>query len=302
MDYRKSLEFIINRRRDDLSQADAFFKAMLASNPEFREAELNVRAAELKYVKGGVSKNELDKLRIKRDAVIKKLNIADKLNPPPHCPVCGDTGRTENGLCSCVKKLAISSRSDSAELPFRSFDEFTPELYPEYARPLVTRTAEVLRAVIEKGGDAKKKNICLIGKTGTGKTFLASCAVGLAAAMGRSVVSVTAFSFVDRALKYHTGFNENRFEHLSPLLDADVLFIDDLGTESILKNVTLEYLYHVVNERQLKHLTTIITSNLSVDEIAVRYGERIASRLFDKKLCFTAEFDFNDVRKIKLSD
>ena len=58
----------------------------------------------------------------------------------------------------------------------------------------------------------------------------------------------------------------------------------------------------LVNQRQLRGLTTVITSNLSVDGVAARYGERIASRLFDRTLCYTAEFDFADIRKIKIGD
>ena len=120
--------------------------------------------------------------------------------------------------------------------------------------------------------------------------------------MGRTVVFVTAFTFLNRALSYHTSFDQGRADMLTPLLDCDVLIIDDLGTESVLKNVTAEYLYLVVNQRQLRGLTTVITSNLSVDGVAARYGERIASRLFDRTLCYTAEFDFADIRKIKIGD
>lgn len=300
MDYKAAVNFIVDRRRDDLAAADAFFKRALARDPEFRAAELALRSAELDWARGKRPQAEVDELRRVRDAIVDKRGYRDKITPPPHCPVCGDTGRTKDGFCRCVKKLAIESRSDNVEFPLRSFDEIDYSLFAPDAKTFVEKTAANLKAIADKGASAKRKNVNLIGGSGTGKTFLAACFAGESEAVGRTVVFVTAFTFLNRALSYHTSFDQGRADMLTPLLDCDVLIIDDLGTESVLKNVTAEYLYLVVNQRQLRGLTTVITSNLSVDGIAARYGERIASRLFDRKLCYTAEFDFADIRKIKI--
>ena len=294
MDYKAAVNFIVDRRRDDLAAADAFFKRALARDTEFRAAELALRSAELDWARGKRPQAEVDELRRVRDAIVDKRGYRDKITPPPHCPVCGDTGRTKDGFCRCVKKLAIESRSDNVEFPLRSF---APD-----AKTFVEKTAANLKAIADKGASAKRKNVNLIGGSGTGKTFLAACFAGESEAVGRTVVFVTAFTFLNRALSYHTSFDQGRADMLTPLLDCDVLIIDDLGTESVLKNVTAEYIYLVVNQRQLRGLTTVITSNLSVDGVAARYGERIASRLFDRKLCYTAEFDFADIRKIKIGD
>lgn len=301
MDYKSAVNFIVNRRRDDLAAASAFFKRALARDPEFRVAELALRHAELEFARGNVAEAEVTELRRVRDEIVKKRGYGDKLNPPPHCPICGDTGKTRDGFCRCVKKLAIESRSDSVEFPLRSFDEIDYSLFLPGAKSFVEKTAANLKAIADKGADAKRKNVNLIGGSGTGKTFLASCFAGESEAVGRTVVFITAFTFLNLALSYHTSFDRGRADTLAPLLDCDVLIIDDLGTESMLKNVTAEYLYLVVNQRQLRGLTTVITSNLSIDGIAVRYGERIASRLFDRRLCYTAEFDFADIRKIKIN-
>ncbi|MFR5061841.1 MAG: ATP-binding protein [Christensenellales bacterium] len=300
MDYKKALNYIVNRRRDELAEADAFFKRLLASSPEFKDAELKLRAAELDFAKGLTSGDKVEAIRASRDAVIEKLNVKDKLTPPPRCHLCRDTGRYNGSLCRCVKKLAIEEKTDNVEFPLRSFSDLDPGLFEDGAKDLVMRTAAELKAIAVKGENAKRKNINLIGGTGTGKTFLASCFAGEVSALGRTVVFITAFTFVDRALKYHTTFDGGRAESLAPVLDCDALIIDDLGTESMFKNVTAEYLYHVINERQLKGRTTVITSNLTINEIAGRYGERIASRLFDKKLCYTREFTFADIRRLEL--
>lgn len=300
MDYKKAINFIVSRRREDLAEADAFFKRLLSARPEFRQAELALRAAQLDFAKGKGSEKEVKRLEKIRDDVIDKLGVREKLYPSPHCKKCGDTGRTGKEICGCVKKLAIETRGDCVQFPMRLFEDADFSVFSERDLPLAIKTAAELKAIALKGAEAKRKNINLLGKTGTGKTYFASCFAGESSLAGRTVVFITAFSFVDRALKYHTSFTADKAEQLSPLLDADVLIIDDLGTESMLKNVTAEYLYHVINERQLNKRTTLITSNLSIDEIAIRYGERTASRLFDKKLCYTREFDFKDIRKIDI--
>ena len=61
MDYKKAINFIVSRRRDDLAEADAFFKRLLSRSPEFKEAELALRAAELDFADAlGVEKLDED--------------------------------------------------------------------------------------------------------------------------------------------------------------------------------------------------------------------------------------------------
>ncbi|MDE6399177.1 MAG: ATP-binding protein, partial [Clostridiales bacterium] len=142
----------------------------------------------------------------------------------------------------------------------------------------------------------KKRCIVIGGGTGNGKTYLAGCFAKQLLERGASVMALTAFAANDRFLKYHTCFDANKSDWLDPLLDSTLLVIDDLGTESILKNVTLEYLYQVINERNTAGKLTMVTTNLGKDGILARYGERIYSRLFDKSLSYVAYFTGKDIR------
>ena len=83
-------------------------------------------------------------------------------------------------------------------------------------------------------------------------------------------------------LKYHTTFNNSKFEILEPLETCECLLIDDLGTEPILNNVTGDYLLELIKGRVMAGKTTLINSNITLDGINDRYGERIFSRLVDK--------------------
>jgi DNA replication protein DnaC len=57
-----------------------------------------------------------------------------------------------------------------------------------------------------------------------------------------------------------------------------------------------EYLYLILNERMLNNLSTIITTNLEPGEILTNYGERIFSRLVNKKTSICINLDGEDLR------
>ena len=58
----------------------------------------------------------------------------------------------------------------------------------------------------------------------------------------------------------------------------DLLIIDDLGTEMTTQFVC-SALYHVVNTRLMESRPTIISTNLTPEQLSVRYSPQIASRL-----------------------
>ena len=300
MNLKQAVNFIVRRRNDDLIRSRAKLNELLNTNPQFRQAELNKRAVELNYALGKASEQEYALAVAKRDEVVNALGVGDILDPPYHCEKCKDTGLVGDKFCECAKAISINSTGDLIRFTLNDFSSFKPELYGENA-PQIAKIIDDLKTIAKKGSSAVRKNINLLGKAGTGKTFLASCFANECIKLGMSVVFITAFDFFERARKYHTTYTADKDDFLAPLLSANVLIIDDLGTESILKNITVEYLYSIINERQLDKKLTFITSNLTINEFAIRYSERTASRIFDKKLCYTREFSFDDIRKIKLN-
>ena len=61
--------------------------------------------------------------------------------------------------------------------------------------------------------------------------------------------------------------------------DADLLILDDLGTEYI-SQLTISVLYELINTRMLCHRPTIYTSNIVDSSIfEARYTEKVASRI-----------------------
>lgn len=86
-------------------------------------------------------------------------------------------------------------------------------------------------------------------------------------------------SVIDYKLSKQKDINENIYKSV---LEADLLIIDDLGTES-LNSMKLSELFTILNTRILnlnnKITKTIISTNLNVNDIFRNYEERIGSRI-----------------------
>ena len=59
---------------------------------------------------------------------------------------------------------------------------------------------------------------------------------------------------------------------------CDLLIVDDLGTE-ITNSFVASQLFSCLNERNLRKKSTIISTNLSLEELRDRYSDRIFSRI-----------------------
>ncbi len=299
MNYKQAINFIQQRRKNQLIAAENAYFDALDKFPELKAADEEYRKETLAALKSGNTekaqraKNEISK-------VLKKLDLLRTVNPVPYCSKCGDKGFINGGYCDCVRALTIGN--DLISFPLHDFDDIDYNLFSETESNKFMKVANDLKTVFDKKfPESKKRIFSLLGNSGTGKTYLASCCVNAVLKRGYTPVFITAFEFLSRTAKYHTTFDETRDEYIQPLLDCDLLAIDDLGTEAVYKNITLEYLYLVINERQIRGRHTMITSNLSLNELQKRYGAHITSRLLDDKTCYTHEFNGQDIRKKDIS-
>lgn len=291
MDYKKAIQQIRQRRKNDLLISESKLLDALRQHPELRKLDVEIRSLEIDQRIGKeVDSKHLSQLKTKRNNYLKKLGIS--LDTPPRCNFCKDTGVFENKPCSCVISLVTPSHS-----PDFSFKNSDLSVFDKADRPKVEKVYEVMLTFCKSFPDTKAKNIVFLGRAGTGKTFLAACIANQLLIDGFSVVFVSAFGFVNQMLKYHTAPIEEKLLHISPLIDCDLLVIDDLGTENILRNVTIEYLYNVLNERIRLKKHILITTNLDQEGLAARYGERIFSRLCDKRSSSWIVLAEKDVRK-----
>lgn len=100
---------------------------------------------------------------------------------------------------------------------------------------------------------------------------------------GKTVLYQTAPILLESVIDYKMSKQKNSFENIyKSVLEADLLIIDDLGTES-LNSMKLSELFTIINTRILnlnnKITKTIISSNLNIKDIFRNYEERIGSRI-----------------------
>ncbi len=100
---------------------------------------------------------------------------------------------------------------------------------------------------------------------------------------GKTVLYQTAPILLESIIDYKMSKNKNSIDNIyKSILEADLLIIDDLGTES-LNSMKLSELFTVINTRILnlnnKITKTIISTNLNINDIFKNYEERIGSRI-----------------------
>lgn len=100
---------------------------------------------------------------------------------------------------------------------------------------------------------------------------------------GKTVLYQTAPVLLESVINYKMNRQKNNdVNFYNSILEADLLIIDDLGTES-LNSMKLSELFIILNTRLLnsnnKITKTIISTNLGITDIFKFYEERIGSRI-----------------------
>jgi len=102
------------------------------------------------------------------------------------------------------------------------------------------------------------------------------------------------FYNVPRMLYYVKRDFQDRGDYQDRVLDSNNVFIlDDIGVEKVTEFVE-EFLYMLINNQYEKVYPIIITSNLSLSQLAERLGDRIVSRI--KEMCEVVEIKGEDKR------
>ena len=241
-----------------------------------------------------------------REALAAEYFEVGYLDDSPICQICGGSGYVGTNMCECLKELCrqeqkkeISILSGSKE----NFNQFRLDYYPDHYDPKYrvnprSLMEEVLRSCRSYAATftPASGNLLFVGGTGLGKTFLSACVARTVADRGYSVVYETAAHLFAKLEQAKFSPNEDNRREAARFTECDLLIIDDLGTEMTNSFVSSQ-LFSCLNERKLRRKATIISTNLSLEELRDRYSDRVFSRITsDYELC---KLTGSDIRMLK---
>lgn len=278
---------LIEKRKKEAEKEYAEKLESLKKNEEFAEAYSRVSYLKFEFARCEVFKIPVDEELRKEyeektrfiSAELRKVGIREDNLPNYGCPKCLDTGYN-NGKCKCLEKARIEiNLTDYKVLKTvpDDLDGIDKNFYKEESDNYAKRIEFLKQRFLN--GDLE---VCTVtGAPGTGKTFLADVVMKEFLLMGKSIKIINSVHLNREFLEYHCAPLTEKSVLWEEIVGYDCMLIDDLGVESVINNVTMQYLYELLTERIGKK--TIITTNLSPIQLEDRYGQRIFSRLSDKR-------------------
>ncbi len=287
---RKAHEILAERRfkerqrldaLDDTLRRDALYSILNSERIDLR-ADIVRLASQNKD--NSLQKAKYDDIIARLDKRIEELGVRKEMLKPNYvCPLCKDTGFVDGEECSCLKQVLFDLlKENCGNLPTEicDFSQVDYSIYTEDSLPRFQKYYSILERISEKFPNNDAKIIGVYGAVGIGKTHGISVLANNLMKKGFSVCYLNSAQMNSIFLKYHLAKEGAKQDIWEPLIEADLLILDDLGAEPNINNVTVNYLYCLLEERFNK--TTCFTSNLSEIALRNKYNDRVFSRLSHK--------------------
>ncbi|SDZ24619.1 DNA replication protein DnaC [Proteiniborus ethanoligenes] len=271
---------------DEISKTGLLIATAMLQNPQLYEENLNKIKA------------EMEKLKREKAILMTENNFPlEYLDVNYLCNKCSDTGFLKNGSkCNCLKQEMINRayRMSGVQhaLEKENFKTFNINIFsPEpFENEKLSPRENMLNILNNCEGfcinfdEDNEENLLFYGTTGLGKTFMCNCIAKALLDRGKIVIYQTAFKILEIIEEHRFRRNSQQSmddNNYNLLFDADLLIIDDLGTE-LTNTFTNTEIFNIINSRLLRRNKTIISTNLSLMEIANTYDNRTFSRVFGK--------------------
>jgi len=297
---RRARDRLAQAREDRASEDRQHLAEAYERVPRIREIDRELRmtmaqAAMAAFQAGTDGRKELEAVRDRNLALQReRARLAEEnfeegfLDETPICEKCGGTGYIGANMCECLRELCRQEQKKEVSILSGSRESFSHFRLDYYSDQVDTNYGVSPRTVMEKNlrecknyalfFSDKSENLLLSGNPGLGKTFLSACIARTVADRGYSVAYETAGHLFTKMERAKFGNDEQARQETERYTRCDLLILDDLGTE-MPGQFTNVALYGIVNDRLLLGKPTIISTNLTTEDIAKRYTPQIASRL-----------------------
>lgn len=273
----------------------AYEKIPMLQQLDEREADASVECATKLFAgdthAGKQLENQLASIQNQRQLLLVQHGFSpDYLTLTYSCPLCKDTGFTENRQkCVCFYKAATellyNESNHREQYKKENFDTFSLDYYNNdtldaktgaSALALAQNALQTAKAYVHAFASSPG-SLLIYGPTGVGKTFLSNCIAKELIEDIYSVVHLSAATLFERlaAHQFHQEENEALYD---TIYDCDLLIIDDLGTE-VINSFVINSFCQCVDTRLKEKKGTIITTNLELADLQAQYLDRTFSRL-----------------------
>ncbi len=228
---------------------------------------------------------------------------ADYLEPGYTCTDCLDTGYINGEKCHCFRQMEITLLYEQSNIQeMIAKENFSTLSYEYYEGEDLTRFQNAVNVSknFVTGFKNHYQNLFFYGTVGTGKSFLSGCIAKELLSQGCSVIYFSANGLFETLARYafDTKSKDTLYNLNKDLYNCDLVIIDDLGTE-VTNNFVSSQLFAILNERHLRQKATIISTNLSLEELRDRYSERVFSRITSNySICKLTGKDIRIQRKL----
>ncbi|MBE6008313.1 MAG: DNA replication protein DnaC [Lachnospiraceae bacterium] len=309
-------------REKNKARQKARYSSLCEKFPRIAEIDREINMLGIKSVQAtildpksapSIAKNLGEKiaaLKAEKDSVIASSGIDEGyLSLEYDCPLCEDTGYIGNERCTCLKNKLLNANYDMSNikniLEFENFGTFNINYYSEETdeyygiSPRTNALANLDRAMEFCSSFSSGKSLMIFGEPGLGKTFLCNCIAKDILDKGHTVIYTTSWQLFKKLADatFRREDDEDAYnDALDDIISCDLLIIDDLGTE-LTNSFTVSEFFNIINLRFNSSLSTILSTNLSLEELTEKYSERVTSRIIGS--CDILRFFGDDIRLIK---
>lgn len=297
--YKTVKDEITAKRNKAIAEAEARNNEVRELSPKIAKIDEELSGTGYAIFKAACSGRDVEPIK-RRNIELQSMRRAelaalgfpeDYTEPKFSCALCSDTGSVDLKLCECFKKrLVLENIKNSGMgklIEEQSFENFDLEWYRKSGDEVYRRMCEYYKRAKRYAqsfgeGGGRVGNAMLIGNTGLGKTHLTTAVAKTVIEKGYNVLYDSAqnivFDFEGERFKSGYGAGESATDRY---FECDLLIIDDLGSEFV-SQYSVSCLYNLINTRCNRGLPTMVSTNLTLDELTKKYHGRITSRLLSK--------------------
>ena len=148
---------------------------------------------------------------------------------------------------------------------------------------------------------ANNNGLLIYGKPGTGKSFLSFCIANYLLDNGVKVIACSISTILEKIKEYSSFGNNKMTVFNNELKKADLLIIDDLGSENSSEWINSK-IYEIIDLRYRSEKPLIVTTNLEPDDLKKKLTNKDGiTRTYDRifEICRPIEMNIESLRVIK---